>query len=324
MRVLSFTTVTIVVQHTVAFQPVNPSSHHHQHHGSTTSLFSESEQTTQAIARRQVFQKLAMATATAAGTSTAAVPFLLFQVKPALAVTPTGSGDGLLDELPNDALRSYLQYRIALQIFADFYLWDFQRLVQSTDDWGEVGQLFRVNSNRGQGQPSRIERDFTNPVRIMGLSLPPDEADKMRDGQFKFEKAMAKISKVTSGIRRDLPVEISSDAIPIAMAGWEEGRVAINEIFTVLNEATGLKEMKPIPPSGPKQNEQYGRSSRRYFDLVKKTKLCQNRGGPALSQGWGKLMVSGYLQDSCGLPGKSILLQLNFCGILVLYYAPVF
>ena len=36
------------------------------------------------------------------------------------AVTPTGPGDGLLDELPNDALRSYLQYRIALQIFADF------------------------------------------------------------------------------------------------------------------------------------------------------------------------------------------------------------
>ena len=33
---------------------------------------------------------------------------------------------------------------------------------------------FRVNSNRGQGQPSRIERDFTNPVRILGLSLPPE------------------------------------------------------------------------------------------------------------------------------------------------------
>jgi hypothetical protein len=36
--------------------------------------------------------------------------------------------------------------------------------------------------------------------------------------------------------------------------------------------------------------------------LMKKTKLCQNRGGPALSQAWGQLMISGYMQDSCGIP----------------------
>ena len=204
----------------------------------------------------------------------------LLGAQQASAVTPTGPGDGLLDELPNDALRSYLQYRIALQIFADFYMFELQRLVENTDEWGDVGQLFRVNNNKGQGSPSRIEREFTNIVRIMGLSLPPESSEAMRDAQFKFEKAMAKISKVTAGIRRDLPVEISKDAVPTAKAGWEEGRVALNEVFAVLNEATGLPEMKPIPPAGPNQTAQYGRSSRRYFDLVKKTKLCQNRGGP--------------------------------------------
>lgn len=246
------------------------------------------------VGRRQLFQMAASATVASLAAS--------FDVTPALAVTPTGPGDGLLGELPPDGLRSYLQYRVALQIFADFFIYDLQRLVEDVDEWGEVGQLFRVNSNRGQGQPSRIERDFTNPVRILGLSLPPDFADPMVEGQYKFERAMAGISKATAGFRRDLPVEVDKNAVRDAKAAWEDGRIAINEIFAILNKATGLSEMKPIPAAGPKQTEQYGRSSRRYFDLVKKTKLCQNRGGPALSQAWGGLMVSGYLQDSCGIP----------------------
>ena len=198
---------------------------------------------------------------------------------PAEAVTPTGPEDGLLPDLPPEAQRSYLQYRIPLQIFADFYVFEFQRLVENTDDWGEVGQLYRVSNNRGQGQPSRIEREFTNPIRILGLSMPPDIADPMRDAQFKFEKAMQQISKATAGVSRDLPVEIDKKSIELAKSSWEEGRQALNECFDVVNEATGLKEMKTIPPAGPKQIEQYGRSPGRYFNLVKKTKLCQNRGG---------------------------------------------
>jgi hypothetical protein len=112
--------------------------------------------------------------------------------------------------------------------------------------------------------------------------MPPDTADAMRDGQFKFEKAMSRVAKATAGVRRDLPVEIDKNSIELAKSGWEEGRLAMNECFEVLNEVTGLKEMTPIPPSGPKQTEQYGRSPGRYFNLVKKTKLCQNRGGPTL------------------------------------------
>mmetsp|Transcript_4678 Transcript_4678/g.9084 ORF Transcript_4678/g.9084 Transcript_4678/m.9084 type:complete len:148 (+) Transcript_4678:2194-2637(+) len=139
-------------------------------------------------------------------------------------------------------------------------------------------------------------------MRILSLSMPPDFADEMRDSQFKFEKAAAGLSKITTGVRRDLPVEISPTAQKDALNKWEEGRVALNEFFLALNSATGLNELKPVPAAGPNQNKEYGRSQGKYFDLMKKTKLCQNRGGPALSQAWGQLMVSGYLQDSCGIP----------------------
>jgi hypothetical protein len=60
--------------------------------------------------------------------------------------------------------------------------------------------------------------------------------------------------------------------------------------------------MKTIPPPGPTMIADYGRSQRKYLELKKKIKLCQNRGGPTLSQAWGQLMVSGYMQDSCGIP----------------------
>ena len=214
----------------------------------------------------------------------------------------TGPDSGNLPDLPPDAVRSYLQYRIPLQTSADFYIFELQDLLKDTSDWGEVGQLFSVNNNRGQGNPSRIEREFTNVFRIIGLSFPPDAAESMRDAQFRFERAMSVLSKTTAGIRRDLPVEIDANAVPNAMAAWDDGRKAINEFFAILNETTGLNEMKAIPSAGSNQYSEYGRSLRRYVELKKKIKLCQNRGGPTLSQAWGQLMVSGYLQDSCGVP----------------------
>lgn len=218
------------------------------------------------------------------------------------AVTMTGIEDGNLPDLPPEAVRSYLQYRVALQISADYYLWDLKEKLEDTQEWGDVGNLFRINNNRGQGQPSKVERDFINPMRILGLSMPPDVADEMRDSQFAFEKAMFKITKVTSGMRRDLPVEVDKNAIPDARKAWDDGRIALNGFFKSLNEVTGLNELSYIPAAGPNQNKEYGRSERRYLDLAKKTKLCQNRGGPALSSAWGGLMISGYMQDSCGIP----------------------
>lgn len=147
-----------------------------------------------------------------------------------------------------------------------------------------------------------LERDFVNPMRVLLLSFPPDVSEDMRDAQFKFEKAANKISKATAGYRRDLPVDIPVSSINDAKAGWDEGRIALNEFFVLLNKAVGLDELTPIPPAGPNQAKEYGRSARRFNELQKKIKLCQNRGGPALSQAWGQLMVSGYLQDSCGIP----------------------
>jgi len=140
---------------------------------------------------------------------------------------------------------------------------------------------------------------------IEGLSMLPDESDALRTAQFKFERAMAKVTKAVAGVRRDLPVEIDKSLVVVATKGWDEGREALNEFFTVLNEVTGLNEMRLISPAGADQVKKYGRSPRRYTELAKKTKLCQNRGGPALSQAWGQLMVSGYLQenmDFCGIP----------------------
>eukprot|EP00539_Tryblionella_compressa_P002083 CAMPEP_0178735294 /NCGR_PEP_ID=MMETSP0744-20121128/1811_1 /TAXON_ID=913974 /ORGANISM="Nitzschia punctata, Strain CCMP561" /LENGTH=271 /DNA_ID=CAMNT_0020387653 /DNA_START=10 /DNA_END=825 /DNA_ORIENTATION=+ len=220
----------------------------------------------------------------------------------AMAIKATGPTDGNLPDLPTDAVRSYLQYRIPLQIAADYYIFSLQDMVGDVEQWGDVSQLFRVNNNKGQGQPSKIERDYTNTMRVLLLSFPPDVAEDMRDAQFRFEKAMNTISKATAGYKKDLPVEIDTKSIVEAKQGWEDGRVALNEFFVLLNSAVGLSELKAIPAPGPNQVKEYGRSARRFNELQKKTKLCQNRGGPALSQAWGQLMVSGYLQDSCGIP----------------------
>eukprot|EP00553_Chaetoceros_curvisetus_P002496 CAMPEP_0204616414 /NCGR_PEP_ID=MMETSP0717-20131115/3663_1 /ASSEMBLY_ACC=CAM_ASM_000666 /TAXON_ID=230516 /ORGANISM="Chaetoceros curvisetus" /LENGTH=287 /DNA_ID=CAMNT_0051629651 /DNA_START=27 /DNA_END=890 /DNA_ORIENTATION=+ len=245
------------------------------------------------LERRQVLQQIpALALL---GT----VPATIF---PNAASAVTGVEDGNLPDLPPEARKSYLQYRIPLQLAADYYLFELMPKLSNIDDWGEVNQLFQVNNNKGQGSPSKIERDYTNTMRIIGLSMPPDEADDMRTAQFKFEKAMNKISKSVNGVRRDLPVEIDPKSVDNAKAGWEDGRVALNEFFAILNTSTGLNEMKEIPAAGPNQGAEYGRSARRYNELMKRTKLCQNRGGPALSQAWGQLMISGYMQDSCGIP----------------------
>lgn len=216
---------------------------------------------------------------------------------------PTTSSSGLLPDLPPEAVRSYLQYRYPLQLAADYYVFDLQNMVRDTDEFGAVNELVSSKGSRGgAGGASRIERDYVNPMRIIGLSMPPEYADDIRDSQFAFERAMSKLTKATSGVQRGLSVEIDKDAVPNAVSAWEEGRLALNSFFVTLNSATGLEgELTIIPPSGPDQTREYGRSLRRYNEFTKKTRLCQNRGGPTLSAAWGQLMVSGYLQDSCGV-----------------------
>eukprot|EP00571_Detonula_confervacea_P015775 CAMPEP_0172300248 /NCGR_PEP_ID=MMETSP1058-20130122/2373_1 /TAXON_ID=83371 /ORGANISM="Detonula confervacea, Strain CCMP 353" /LENGTH=309 /DNA_ID=CAMNT_0013009971 /DNA_START=61 /DNA_END=986 /DNA_ORIENTATION=- len=215
----------------------------------------------------------------------------------------TDASSGELPDLPPSAIKDYLQYRFPLQLSADFYIFDLQTMVADTDEFGEVNELVASKGARGgQGGATRIEREYINPMRIIGLSMPPEYADDIRDTQFAFEKAMSKLTKATNGIRRDLPVEIDPSVVPKAKEAWEEGRLALNSFFVILNTATGLKdELTVIPPPGPNQYKEYGRSIRRYNEFQKKTKQCQNRGGPTLSAAWGQLMVTGYLQDSCGV-----------------------
>ena len=67
---------------------------------------------------------------------------------PQIASAVTGVADGNLPDLPPEATRSYLQYRLPLQLSADYFLWDLQDRVADTDEWGEINQLFRVNNNK--------------------------------------------------------------------------------------------------------------------------------------------------------------------------------
>lgn len=109
----------------------------------------------------------------------------------------SGGAAGILVDLPPDAVRSYLQYRIPLQTSADFYLFELHDLLSNTNEWGQIADLFTMNNSRGgQGSPSRMERDFTNTFRILGLSMPPDASEELREAQFRFEAAAAKIAKV--------------------------------------------------------------------------------------------------------------------------------
>lgn len=215
--------------------------------------------------------------------------------QPDIVLASTVTTGGNLGDLPPEAVRAYLQYRIQLQTSADFYIFELQDKIRDTSSWGEIGDLF-------VGNPNRFEREFTNIFRIVGLSMAPDEADILRDAQYNFERSIRILSKATGGIRRDLPVEIDKDAVSNAITSWDNGRVALNDFFITLNTITGLNEMKTIPSVGPNQVKDYGRSPLMYRELKKKIKLCQNRGGPTLSAAWGNLMISGLMQDSCGIP----------------------
>ena len=113
---------------------------------------------------------------------------LLLHPKQSWAITRTSADSGQDLDLPPEAQRSYFQYRIPLQTSADLYVFELQDILQDPNEWGRVGELFQANNNRGQGIPNRIEREFTNTMRIVGLSMPPDTADEMRDAQFAFEK----------------------------------------------------------------------------------------------------------------------------------------
>jgi hypothetical protein len=63
-------------------------------------------------------------------------------------------------------------------------------MVVNGDEWSDVSELFCMDNNCGQGQPSKIECDYVNLMRIMLLNMPPGVTDEMCYAQFRFEKAM--------------------------------------------------------------------------------------------------------------------------------------
>lgn len=104
--------------------------------------------------------------------------------QPDALLAATTSTDGNLDDLPPEAVRTYLQYLIQ---FTN---------ISCSISWGDID----------------FEHEFTNIFRIVGVSMLPDEADTSRDAQYyNFERLIRSLSKATGGILRDLAVEIDKD-----------------------------------------------------------------------------------------------------------------
>ena len=80
------------------------------------------------LGRREVFRDIVASSALVLSFMTSNVP----------VAKAAGSA---LDDLPPEAQRSYKQYRIPLQIAADYYLWELRDKISVIDDWGEVNEV---------------------------------------------------------------------------------------------------------------------------------------------------------------------------------------
>ncbi|GMI40869.1 hypothetical protein TrCOL_g4336 [Triparma columacea] len=194
-----------------------------------------------------------------------------------------------------------MQYRSILQFSTDFFVFDILPGTQDTNLWPKIAPYFSAQSGRaGQGSPSKIERDFTNPMRILRLAVPPDDKDfdGLQLGEDKFSRGMAKVGKLVSAAGGDIPVEITKADVKAVEDGMEEARLGLNMFVSTLNKALEVEELKLVPGKG----QTYPRSKSRYVTYVKGLKQCQNRGGTTLANTWGALMVSGTMQESCQIP----------------------
>ena len=83
------------------------------------------------LGRRDLFRNLVTSAGTAA-----------LVLSPMTSNVPVANAAGsALDDLPPEAQRSYKQYRIPLQIAADYYLWELRDKISVIDDWGEVNEV---------------------------------------------------------------------------------------------------------------------------------------------------------------------------------------
>mmetsp|Transcript_43523 Transcript_43523/g.136526 ORF Transcript_43523/g.136526 Transcript_43523/m.136526 type:complete len:252 (-) Transcript_43523:159-914(-) len=202
--------------------------------------------------------------------------------------------DYLMDILSKDGAKAYRQYWPALQLAADFYAFEMEPLIQQPEKWAKFEDLFRESGARGgQGQPSQLEREFINPMRMMTVTFP--EPDTMQTALQAFSKDMRQLQKGASGYSAG---DVPSPAAQKEMYGaFDNGRKHLNAFFVAMNDATGTQRMVGIPDPISK----YPRSKARYLELKRNMAKCKNRGGEALAGVWGQLMVYGTTGISpCG------------------------
>jgi hypothetical protein len=206
----------------------------------------------------------------------------------AMPANPAPAGVNL-EDVPPQAAMAYRQYWTAVQLAGDYYAFELRDLVAAPNRWDLVAALMESKSIGSAQSPSRLEREFLSPMRILALAFPPDlGGDDMRDALDGFQRAMFQLNKLArspsnAGQAAD-PKEVAK-----ALAAWEAGREQLNGFFAALNGATESQRLTPIPPGA----KGYPRSKALYTQLNKDLALCRNRGGEQLAGIWGLLMVYG-------------------------------
>lgn len=215
-------------------------------------------------------------------------------------------GGGSLDDLPPQTKKAYEQYWPAMQLAADYFVFELRDQIKNPQSWDAIGATMVSKSIGSAQSPSKLETDIVNPMRILTLAFPPDAgSDEMQKELENFQFAMfglSKIARVSPGSTA-MP---SQAVIDSALARWDQGAASLNTFFTAVNRATGEKRLTLIPKDG----KGYPRSAKLYTQLKKDSALCRNRGGEALAGVWGQLMVYGTVTNPCG----SVNIQTYFMG----------
>ena len=205
-----------------------------------------------------------------------------------------------LEDLPPGAATAYRQYWPALQLAADYYVFELYDLLKTPGRWDLINKLTESTDIGSAASVSVLEREFLTPMRIISLAFPPDlGGDEMQVALSKFQKAMFQLSRqARRGQSTGNVADPSSKDVEEIKATWELGRTCLNDFYAATNAATESKRLILIPAKG----EGYPRSKSLYTQLRKDAALCRNRGGEQLAGFWGGLMVYGTVPgvNPCG------------------------
>ena len=121
--------------------------------------------------------------------------------------------------------------------------------MKSYQKWDFINTLMESKSIGSAQSPSRLEREFISPMRILSLAFPPDlGGEDMQSALDSFQKAMFRLGKSTrspGGLEGPSKTEIDA-----ALKQWEAGRVALNSFYDAMNKATESKRLVLIPAEG--------------------------------------------------------------------------